>query len=132
MDHEKSAVSYRGAPSRDRDLWHPMDAIHSEINGMGNALGPNDGAALPAVKRERHGEDRLQCVALGASGRGDISLTARRLSSQVGEALDHIGGDAGTVGHRANQGGISSIMSSCGRSRNTHISVPKSFKKRKY
>ncbi len=53
------------------------------------------------VERERHGDHRLQGIALRTAGRANISLTARYPDREVEDVLDHIGGDTGAVVDKA-------------------------------
>ena len=78
----------------DRSL---TDAIDAEVDGVGCAPRLDlDPAALP-VQHERHGEDRLERVALRATGRADICFARRDPHAEVKDVLDYIGREARAV-----------------------------------
>jgi hypothetical protein len=64
---------------------------------VGNAVGFDDGSPDRAIDSERHGENGLQGIALGASGGRDIGFARRGFGSQVGQALDYIRVDARAI-----------------------------------
>src|SRR5688572_26932281 len=59
-----------------------------------------------AVERERHGDHRLQRVALRAPGRADMGLAARDPDREVEDVLDDISGYSGTVVDEADPGTV--------------------------
>jgi hypothetical protein len=74
------------------------DRIDAQRDGVADATGGDlHPPFLPAAHDEGHGDDRLQCVALGAAGRCDVVLTAGDSLAEVQDAGDGVGGKAGAV-----------------------------------
>jgi hypothetical protein len=74
----------RDAVDADRDPVADAEALDLDQPGV-------------AVERERHHDDGLERVALGAAGRADVGFAARDADREVEDALDHVAGDAGAV-----------------------------------
>ena len=58
------------------DLRDLPDVVDAEPDAVADPTGFDDGLAFAAVERERHGDQRLQGVALGAARRTGISFVA--------------------------------------------------------